>query len=576
MTRTRWTRGLGTLGTATLLAGAGPGVAQVSLPTRQELTPPAPDRQAESTASVDARAALTQPACPFDRSSLRLTLKAVRFTRPDGGALPPPIAALLEPLTAPEGDQSIRVVCDLRDRANAALQRAGWVASVQIPAQEINGGELALQVVTGRIVEVRVRGDAGPYQALLRDRIERIKALDPLNEHEAERLLLLAGDTPGLQVQLSLRPAGTEQGAVVGELSVQFRRYSLLANTQNYNSRLLGRESFYLRGELYGLTGLSDLTYVGASASYDFHRQVIAQAGHVIGLDASGTTLGVRGTYAWSRPDLGALDYRTDTLIAGIDLQHPLLRSLRRNVRARAGFDFINQLSTVGSNNSSVPLTTDKLRVFFLGVDGDYRRTRFDGSTAFSLTGAVEVRKGVGAFGASKVGFVDGVLTSRIDGDARALVVRGSTDVVVGLGRVFSIAGGVQGQWADRALLNYEELSVGNLTIGRGYDPGAASGDRVVGGRGEVRAELPVTRRFGTQLYGFYDHEYVNNLDRNLVENDRTYRSVGGGVRFALPGRALLELAYAHPLDKASIRDDRRPSDRLLLSLTAQFRGPAR
>ncbi len=561
---------------AAALAGAGPVAAQVSLPTRQEVTPPTPDRQVESSASVDSRGALAQPACPFDKSPLRLTLNTVRFTRPDGSALAPEIADLLTPLTAPRGDQSIRVVCDLRDRANAALQRAGYVASVQIPAQEITGGELTLQVVTARIVEVRVRGDAGPYQKLLRDRIERIKALDPLNEHEAERLLLLAGDTPGLQVQLSLRPAGAEQGTVIGELTVAFRRFSLLANTQNYNSRFLGRESVYARGELYGLTGLSDLTYVGASASYDFHKQIIAQAGHVAGLDANGTTLGARITYAWSRPDLGALQYRTDTLIAGIDLQRPLLRSLRKNVRARAGFDFINQLSTVGSGGATVPLTTDKLRVFFVGLDGDYRRVRFNGATAFSLTGSLDLRKGVGLFGASKVGFADGVLTSRVDGDSRALVLRGAVDATVGLGRVFSVMAGVQGQWADRALLNYEELSIGNLTVGRGYDPGAASGDRVVGGHGELRADLPLTRLFGTQLFGFYDIAYVNNLDRNLVENNRTYHSFGGGARFALPGRLLLEALYAHPQDKVSMLDMGRPSNRILLSLTAQFRGPAR
>ncbi len=563
-----------------LVASAGPASAQVSLPTRQEVTPPTPDRQVESSASVDSRGALTQPACPFDKSSLRLTLNTVRFTRPDGGDLPPEIADLLAPLTssasAPRGDQSIRVVCDLRDRANAALQRAGYVASVQIPAQEITGGALTLQVVTARIVEVRVRGDAGPYQKLLRDRIERIKALDPLNEREAERLLLLVGDTPGLQVQLSLRPAGAEQGAVIGELTVAFRRYSLLANTQNYNSRFLGRESVYVRGELYGLTGLSDVTYVGASASYDFHKQIIAQAGHIAGLDANGTTLGARVTYAWSRPDLGALQYRTDTLIAGFDLQRPLLRSLRENVRARAGFDFINQLSTVGSGGTTVPLTTDKLRVFFVGLDGDYRKVRFNGATAFSLTGSLELRKGVGLFGASKVGFADNVLTSRIDGDARALVLRGAVDATVGLGRVFSVAGGVQGQWADRALLNYEELSIGNLTIGRGYDPGAASGDRVVGGHGELRADLPITHLFGTQVFGFYDAAFVNNLDRNLVENNRTYHSFGGGARFALPGRLVLEALYAHPQDKVSLLDKQRSPNRVLLSLTAQFRGPAR
>jgi hemolysin activation/secretion protein len=178
----------GTAGGANL---AQPIAAQVVLPSRQEVTPPTPDARQESAVSVDSSRALEQPACPFETSSLKVTLTTLRFVRPDGSALQPEIAAAIAGIDVPQGEQSISVVCALRDRANAALRRAGWVASVQIPAQEITGGTLQLQVVTARIVEVRVRGSAGPYDSILRERIAQIQALDPLNEKKAERLLLL-------------------------------------------------------------------------------------------------------------------------------------------------------------------------------------------------------------------------------------------------------------------------------------------------------------------------------------------------------------------------------------------------
>lgn len=561
---------------ATALLPALPAHAQVALPSREEVTPPVPDAQVESTAQVDSRAAFARSACPFDGSPLKVSLTGVSFTRPDGSPLPPVIAAVLAPLTHMSGEEGVGVVCAVRDRANAALQRAGWIASVQIPAQEINGGALQLQVVTAHLVEVRIRGSAGPYEAILRDRIARIQALDPLNEHEAERLLLLAGDIPGVGVQLSLRPAGGEQGAVIGELSIAFRRFSVLANVQNYNSRLLGRETGYVRAELYGLTGLGDLTYLGASSTSDFRKQIIAQVGHIATLDAAGTTLGGRFTYAWSRPDLGALDLRTTTLIAGGDLQRPLLRSLRLNVRARAGFDYIDQDTVVATGNADVPLTRDRLRVFFAGVDGSYSKLRFDGGTAYSLSGSLELRKGADIFGSSDRGITNGRLSSRIDGNARAFVVHGSADAVVGFNRVFSLAGSVQGQWADSPLLNYEEQALGNLTIGRGYDPGANSGDRFLGGHGELRADLPLASRIGTQLFGFYDYVYLTNIDRAAPETDRHFRSYGLGGRVSLPSRLVLEATYAHPQDKALRLDAQRPSDRILVSLTAQLRGRAR
>jgi hemolysin activation/secretion protein len=377
-------------------------------------------------------------------------------------------------------------------------------------------------------------------------------------------------------VQLSLRPAGGEQGDVIGELTVAYRRFSVLANIQNYNSRLLGRETGYVRAELYGLTGLADLTYLGLSSTADFEEQRIVQVGHIFGLDASGTTLGGRFTYAWSRPDLGALDFRTDTLIAGIDVARPLIRSLRGDVRVRGGFDYIDQTSTVRSGGTNVPLTKDRLRVAFAAVDAGYTRVRLDGSTAFTAAASAEVRQGVDLFGSSERGFASGVLTSRVDGSARAFVFRGGVSAVLGLGRIFSVAGQAQVQWANKPLLSYEEFSLGNLSIGRGYDPGSNSGDRAAGGRLELRAGLPPVVGLGAQLFGFYDYVRLRNLDINALERTRGFGSYGGGARVSLPGQLVLEVTYARPRDRLLLLDERRPRDRLLVSLTAQFRDRAR
>ena len=549
---------------------------QVPLPTRQEVTPPTPDPQARSTADVDARGAVPVSNCPFDGSSLRLTITRLELTRPDGSPLAPEIARALAGVQVPAGEQSIAVVCEIRDAANDALRRDGWVASVQIPAQEIADGVLRLQVVTARIVEMRVRGDAGVYEPLLRRRLAQIQAMDPLNEREAERILLLAGDVPGLDVALSLRPSGGEQGAVIGDLTVSSRRWAVYGNAQNYNSRLLGRETVYARGEVYGLTGLGDLTYVGASTTTDFQEQIIVQGGHIFALDDDGTTFGARATYAWSRPDIGALDLRTNTLIAGLDVVRPLIRTTRSNARVRVGLDFIDQISKVGGGDDAVTLTRDRLRILFAGIDGDQRLVDANGNTWFSVAASAEVRQGLGIFDASGRGFSGGALTSRLDGTGKATVVRGAVDATVYLGPIFSIAGSAQVQWANKALLNYEEFALGSLTIGRGYDPGSNSGDRAVGGRVEARADLPITGLAGTQLYGFYDHLYLKNLDRSAIEGPRNLASFGGGVRLSLVNRLVLDVAYAKPLDRALLLDDRKPPARVLVSLTMQLRDRAR
>ena len=545
-------------------------------PSREEVTPPVPTTRPPGTSvSVDARAALAQSSCPFDTSPIRLQLNAVRFTRPDGSALQAPIAQTLSRVATPTGDQPIKVICDLRDAANNALRRDGWVASVQIPAQSIETGELQLQVVTARITEIRVRGTPGPYRAPLERRLEQLRGLDPLNEAHAERALLLAGDIPGLDVQLSLRPAGTLPGDVIGDLLITYSPFSIIANAQNFNSRALGRETLYARADAYGLLGLQDVTYLGASTTADFDEQRIVQAGTTIGLGLDGLNFGPRIIYAWSKPDLGNLVLKTDTLIAGFDVGAPLYRALNTNLRLGAGFDFVDQKTTVRTSGAgAVPLNLDKLRIIFARLSGDLTGRRADGSVKASLRGGLELRKGLGIFDATRTGVLTGtgVIPSRVDGNSRATVLRLDADGQVGLGRIFSLTGAVRAQYSDDPLLNYEEFSLGNLTIGRGYDPGSNSGDKAIGLRGEVVARLPLgVDTVDTQVFGFYDTVWLTNLDRNATEVDRHLRSFGGGVRLVIDNKVSLEAIYAHPQDRALSIDKTRPPDRFLISLTARF-----
>lgn len=557
-----------------MLLFAAPAAAQDvpgSIPNRDQVELPRPAPEVAPRTSVDSRGAVDAPACPFETSSLRVRIDRLRFTRPDGSPPQPEIAEALARVSAPGGERPIRIVCEIRDHAAEALRRGGFVASVQIPPQNIDAGELALQIISARIVEVRVRGEPGPYRSALEERIAQLKSLDPLRENDAERILLLLGDVPGLDVRLGLRPAGTAPGEVIGDLSVSFRRAALFANVQNYNSRQTGRETGYARVEVYGLTGLYDTTYIGASTTADFREQYIAQAGHSFGFGPRGLTVSANGTYAWSRPDLGALDLRTRSLIAGLEANLPIVRAVGRNVTVGGGLDWTEQRTYFGGGGERVLLNRDKTRTLFARLGGDLVEQRYDGQILSALSGAIEVRRGLGILGATgRFGEGETVLPSRIEGRADAFVVRAEFDGVFGLGPIFSIAGSGRGQWTPDPLLNLDEFSVGNLSIGRGYDPGANSGDRALAGRAELRAQVPVSRRIATELFGFYDHVELRNLDQNSTEANRTLRSAGGGFRMTLPGTARLEIMYAHPFDRALSNRD-RPKGRLLVSLTARL-----
>jgi hemolysin activation/secretion protein len=567
---------------ATLVAWAIPAAAQTvpqdGLPSRDQITlpKPQPSQAAPSQVRVDGSRGIPTTPCPLDRFDLKVKITSIEFVSTDGKAPPAEIAQLLMPIAAapPEGENKVAVVCEIRDQATAALRKAGYVASVQIPPQRIENGTLKLQVVTAHIVEVRVRGDAGPYRKTLAARIEKLKGINPLNERDAERILLLADDVPGLDVQLALRPAGTGEGAVIGDLTITYRRGAILANVQNLGSRQIGRYTGYARAEIYGLTGASDLTYLGGQITSQIKEQKVVQAGHVMGLGNGGATLSLGGTYAWSRPDLGELDLRARSAIGSLTVQAPLRRSVKSNLTVAGGIDFIEQRTRVyGAGTGSSPLNRDRIRTAFLRLTGSTRQPLANGTDRFYIGGRVELRKGLDILGATAPQSVSasGYTPSRFEGKSTATVLQGDLDTAVTFGPIFSVAGSARGQLTNVPLLNYDEFSIGNLTIGRGYDPGANSGDRVIGVRGEARADVFDTPRLHAQVFGFYDSLWIWNLDTNAIENNRNLSSYGGGVRLTLPGKLLLEAMYARPRNPSLLLPGaRRATDRVLLSLTTR------
>ncbi len=557
------------LGTSSAFAQAVPG----ALPSREQVEIPRTTGikpEARATVRDDSPKAAT---CPFADSSIEVRIDRLRYAQPDGTSLPSGALDALNGLAPAPDVRKLSQLCDLRDSAANILRASGYVAGVTIPPQEITTGEAILTVILARLTDVRIEGAPGPYRRALEARIARLKALPALNTREIERILIGANDLPGLQVAMNLRAAGTGPGEVTGDLAVRYTPFAILANVQNMGSRTLGRESGTLRLEYYGLTGHADRTFIGVSSTADVDEQQVVQLGQYFGTDR-GTTFGGRFSYAWSRPSIGALKLSSRSLIGGFDVSTPLARSVRATADLGGGFEIIQQQIQLKTSIGGIPITEDKLRIAYLRLSGSLRAPQFAGPDRWALGGSLEVRKGFDIFGATETGRLTpaGYGPSRFDGDASATVVRAGLNGFVGLGRLVSIGGVVQGQWASDPLLSFEEFSVGNLTLGRGYDPGATSGDKAVGARIEPRVLLPIKSRIGAQVFGFYDVVRIWNEDPFTLEDGRSLRSFGGGIRASLAGKLSLEAMYAHPLDpELRFPGTRRASDRVLLSLNFQF-----
>jgi hemolysin activation/secretion protein len=300
-------------------------------------------------------------------------------------------------------DVPISTVCEIRDRAATLLRDAGYIAAVQVPEQRIENGVVRLQVLMAHLTQVRVRGEASGAESVLAAYLNQLTKRPLFNRYEAERYLLLASDLPGYTVRLTLRPAGTAPGDVIGDVTVQHLPAYADFTVQNGGSRELGRWGGLLRGQLFGLTGLGDRTTLSVYSTADFEEQQTLQLAHEMRLGPEGMSLAGSFTYAWARPSIPNAHVLAKTLLGTVELGYPIVRREAQTIRGSVGMDIINQ--DVDFNHAN--LTRDRLRIFFarLGLDAVARNWTDPGfSTSeppWHLTSLIELRQGISGLGAS-------------------------------------------------------------------------------------------------------------------------------------------------------------------------------
>jgi hemolysin activation/secretion protein len=552
-------------------------------PTREEVTrPEQPIPQAQAP-RLEVEGGVERAPCALDSpdfAAIRLNLRDVQFEGLQGLT-----AAELRSAYAPYlgREHPVSVVCEVRDRAATILRNAGYVAAVQVPEQRIADGVVRFRVLMARLTQVRVRGNATGAERTIAAYLGQLSKQPVFNRYEAERYLLLASDLPGYNVRLTLRPAGTAPGEVIGDVTVQRIPAFVDMNIQNAGSRELGRWGGLVRGQLFGLTGLGDRTTLSLFSTADFKEQQTVQLGHDFRVGPEGLSLSGAFTYAVARPNIEDADVKARTLLATVEAGYPLVRTQANNVRGSVGLDVINQ----DVDLDSIDLTRDRLRVGFARIGWDAISMNFASpgrslaEPLWRVSSLFEVRKGFDVLDASDPCGVTGaaclaigeVPPSRVEGRATAAVIRYTAYGELRPVRLLTLAFGARAQYAWKPLLSFEEFSAGNYTAGRGYDPGSLIGDRGFGTQAEVRlgSRIPTSaKRPAIEGYAFWDHALVRNLDQLvIVDGSRHLNSVGGGARVNFD-RFALDTTLAVPLTRVGLFDE-KPSPRLLVSLTTRL-----
>lgn len=547
--------------------------AQVRPPTREEIdpslrtAPQEPGRLRVEGEIERAPCALAEP----EFGKVRLTVTAATFNN-----LAPVDPEVLKPAYAPYlgTEQPISVLCEIRDTAATILRNQGYLAAIQVPVQQIVDGAVRFEVLYARMSAIRVMGEPGPDSRLIERYLQPLADGKPFNRLSAERNLLLARSLPGYQIRLSLRPTGNSPGDMVGEVRVDHQPVVADISVQNLAAADTGRFGMQARVQFNGLFKQGDRTVISAYTTAQIDEQQVYQFGHDLALGSDGLRIGARATYAITRPDIPGAQIDGRTFYASLEANYPLKLSQAASLTGSAGLEIVQQTIRFGG----LPFARDRLRIGYLRLDGeamDLSGKGPGGTIGWRARGSLQLRQGFSIMGASQdcrggnpACAAPGFVPLSVGGaDPTPTLIRAQAEFEVRPFRNATVLLAPRGQYSGQTLPAFEQFSTGNYSVGRGFDPGALSGDSGLGFQLEARLDprrLTKDANLSYQPYVFADQALVW---RNGVPGSRKLQSAGGGVRLFLPGRMRLDMSGAAPLSRLPFEASKRPA-RFLMTLT--------
>lgn len=462
-------------------------------------------------------AAIAMPAPLQAAPGLQLTVREFRFA---GNRLLD--ASRLAPVVAPFLNRSLGLA-QLQEAAAAVAQayrEAGWVVRTYLPAQDIQGGVVTLQVVEARLGRVRAEGDV--------TRLDRRQVLalvsaqqsagEPLRADALERGVLLADDLPGV-VASGLLAAGASDGET--DLVVKLADEPLLtgdATLDNTGARSTGAaraaaglrlNSPAQRGDQLGLDLLASEGSRYARAEYTLP---LTDTGLRVGVNASTLRYRLVG-------DFVPLDAKGSARTLGLSASLPLLRQRQRNVYLALSaerHDFDNRAG--GSTTSDYRSDTLGLTVYANAFD--------DWAGGGSNFASVSLTSGRVNLDGSPNQPAD-ALTARTGG--RFAKLRWSLARQQRLSPDWSLFAQWSGQQADRNLDSSEKFFLGGPVGVRAYPANEGGGSEAQ----LLNLELRWRVRPDLSLSAFHDRGHVR------VNRDAGYAAAPQPNGFTLAGRGV-------------------------------------
>lgn len=438
---------------------------------------------------------------------------------------------------------SLSRVYDVANAITAKYRADGYILTTAIvPAQEVQNGTVRIAVVEGFVDEVNVEG-AKELQDGMKNMVERILAMRPLNVKQLERYVLLMNDLHGVSVKSIMRPLGA--GAPLGGIGLTLLVEKESSRTQfsldNYGSRYLGPFQLGARHDLgVGAFDFDKLT-LGGFVSVPFDELQYLFAGYEVPLDSEGTKLAVSLNSSWTQPGytLEPQDVKGNSYGLELEVSHPYIRSRSENLYVSGAFDIRETENKILGTR----LFRDRVRAVRLGTTYDFA----DNWRGTNLISA-KFSQGLDILNTRESGSPD---LSRAQGRTDFNKIEASLARLQALSDAWSVFAVASGQFSGSPLLSSEEFGYGGQVFGRAYDASEITGDSGYAASLELRYSGISPWSWGsTEPFLFYDIGKVYNLDNGVAEGRQSGASAGGGVRFLFDDSLTGTLTLATPLTR--------------------------
>ena len=438
-------------------------------------------------------------------------------------------------------------------------ERGYFLTRVFVPPQQVKDGVFEVQVIEGYLSAVYI--DGAPNERL-RQRIDAItKPLlnkRPIDLATIERALLIINDLPGV-IGTSLLRQGADLGASEIVVTLASLPNSHLITFNNTGSRVVGPGTVGVNSTFYnpfgragalnvGLTQGGDFTNVDELTAFNFRYSL------PVGNDGAIFSFGGLASNALPGGTIRALDIRAVSESVSPRLRLPLLRTRPNSVYLDVGVAVNRSRTIIGGDL----LTFDKTTV--AEVTLSWVQNGWGNGTT---NASVSLFQSLPLFDYTRFTFREGNTQTNVKNEDFFKMGLSLTRIQQTRIPKLSILGQVQGQWSENRLPTGEFVSYGGVGIGRGFDGGASSGDKGIGGLLEVRYDSSINRQpyiGNIQFYAFVDggRAFLNDPQGTPPAK---ISSNGFGMRFPFGSNGFLDVQVANAHQEfagANLRDNPR------------------